>query len=438
MQMNDMILISIDDHVIEPPDAFKRHMPGHLRSRAPFVENKGGTDFWNFDGRSFFLGGLNAVAGRPREEYGIEPCSFEQFRASSYDVKARIDDMNANGVLAGLNFPSIVGFGGGLGCELEDKDYALAVIRAYNDWHIQDWAGGAPGRLIPLCVLPMWDIGLAVEEANRVAKYDVHTIAFSENPAYRGDLPSIHSDHWDSLWKTFCDNAMVPCLHIGSGAQPPFTTLEMEAAAWMTNIPMSTCFPASDWLYSGIWKKFPDLRVALSEAGIGWIPYMLERADFIYDHHKAWTRSDFGGKLPSEVFKEHFIVCFIDDKYGVKNRHEIGIRNITWECDFPHSDCTWPNSPEILWESLRDLPDDEINLITHENAMREFHFDPFKAVPREKATVGALRQAAAHIDTSPQRGLGGSRPGLGGTRPVTVGQMQAELVKQKQGLEEAA
>jgi predicted TIM-barrel fold metal-dependent hydrolase len=434
MKLEDMILISIDDHAIEPPNAFAPHMPARFKSRTPFVEHRNGVDAWNIDGRLYFLGGLNAVAGRPRDEYGIEPAAFTQLRKSSFDVKARVDDMNANGVLAGMCFPSIMGFGGGMAVDLPDKDYALALVRAWNDWHVYDWAGKAPGRFIPLGILPMWDIHLAVEEAKRLTKMGVHALAIPDNPAFTGKLPSIHSEHWDPLWRVCSDNKIVICLHIGSGATPPFTTLDQEAAAWMTTIPMATFFPAADWLYSRIWKHFPDLKVALSEAGIGWIPYLLERADFIYDHHRAWTNSDFGGQLPSEVFRKHFIVCFIDDKYGVKNRHELGIRNITWECDFPHSDSTWPNSPEILWESLKDLPDDEINLITHENAMREFCFDPFSVLSRENCTVGALRKAAAHVDTRPVRGLGGIKPNAGGGKPVTVGHMKAENDKQIRGL----
>jgi hypothetical protein len=195
---------------------------------------------------------------------------------------------------------------------------------------------------------------------------------------------------------------------------------------------MATSFAAADWLFAPMWKKFPDLRLALSEAGIGWIPFLLERADFVYDHHHAWTHSNFAGSRPSEVFRRHFIACFIDDKYGLKNRHELGIDRITWECDYPHSDCTWPDSPEILWEGMKSIPQDEINQMTHLNAMREFHFDPLSTLDRENCTVGALRAAAAHVDTRPTSGLGGARPG--GASQVTVGQMRAQVAKQTAGI----
>jgi len=318
--------------------------------------------------------------------------------------------------------------------EFQDREYALALVRAYNDWHVHDWAGGkGRGRFIPLGILPMWDIDLAVEEAKRLAGLGVHAVAIPDNPAFKGTLPSIHTGHWDPLWKVCADNAVILCTHIGSGASPPFTTLDQEATGWMATIGMATALPAVDWLFSPIWKKFPTLKLALSEANIGWIPHLLERSDFAYEHHRAWTKSDFGNELPSDVFRRHFIVCFIDDKYGIKNRHELGLQNITWECDFPHSDCTWPHSPETLWESVKGIPDNEIDMITHLNAIREFNFDPIGALGRENFTVAALRKAAAHIDTSPTRGLGGVKP-VGARGPVTIGEIQGAFAKQKKGV----
>ena len=148
-------------------------------------------------------------------------------------------------------------------------------------------------------------------------------------------------------------------------------------------------------------KKFPEIKIALSEGGTGWIPYFLERLDRTYEMHATWTAQDFGGKLPSEVFREHFLTCFISDPLGVQLRHDIGIDNICWECDYPHSDSMWPGAPEELWDVLQVTgARSDINKMTHENAMRWYHFDPFTHVPREQATVGALRKQAAGHDIS--------------------------------------
>jgi hypothetical protein len=164
--------------------------------------------------------------------------------------------------------------------------------------------------------------------------------------------------------------------------------------------PINMVQAAADLVWSPILRKYKDLRFALSEGGIGWIPYALERIDYVYEHHRKWTGQDFGDQLPSQVFKDRIITCFIDDAFGVQNRQYMNVDNITWECDYPHSDSTWPQSPEALMKALDDVPDEDIDKMTHLNAMKHFQFDPFSVRPREKCTVGALRAEAADVDTA--------------------------------------
>jgi len=168
----------------------------------------------------------------------------------------------------------------------------------------------------------------------------------------------------------------------------------------ITLSPINLVQAATDLIWSPIFRKFPSFKIAMSEGGIGWIPYFLDRIDYVYEHHQAWTGQDFGDKLPSQLFRERVITCFIDDPAGVKMRHDIGIDTITWECDYPHSDCTWPTSPERLMKSLDGVPDDDIDKMTYINAMRDFHFDPFAHRPKEQCTVGALRAEATDVDIS--------------------------------------
>jgi predicted TIM-barrel fold metal-dependent hydrolase len=168
--------------------------------------------------------------------------------------------------------------------------------------------------------------------------------------------------------------------------------------------PMNIVQAAADLLWSRPVKDYPDLKIALSEGGTGWIPYFLDRVDRTFEMHSTWTLQDFGGKLPSEVFREHFLTCFISDPVGVKLRNDIGIDNICWEMDYPHSDSMWPGAPEELGAvfDTYEVPDDDIDKMTHENAMRWYSFDPFKHIRREQATVGALRKAAEGHDVSIQ------------------------------------
>ena len=145
-------------------------------------------------------------------------------------------------------------------------------------------------------------------------------------------------------------------------------------------------------------RKFPDLTVALSEGGIGWIPYFLERVDRVYNQHRAWTHQNFGDKLPSEVFLERIVTCFIVDAFGIESRDKLNIDMVTWECDYPHSDSTWPLGPESVAEQLDGVPADEVTKITHENAARIFSFDPFVHIAKDQATAGALRAQATDVD----------------------------------------
>jgi predicted TIM-barrel fold metal-dependent hydrolase len=398
MNIDDLILVSVDDHVVEPPDMFTGHIPSRYADQAPRVVTRDdGTAAWVFEGQEATNIGLNAVAGRPPDEYGLEPTRFSEIRPGCYDIRERIRDMNANGVLASMNFPSYPQFCGQYFARAEDKDLGLAVLRAYNDWHVDGWCGSFPGRMIPLALPPMWDVTAMAEEVHRMAKKGCHAVTFSENPEKLG-YPSFHSDHWDPFWKACSDEHTVVCLHIGSSSQVVVTSIEAPIDTMITLQPMNIVQAAADLLWSPVLRKFPQLNFALSEGGIGWIPYFLERVDYVYKHHRAWTHQSFGDKLPSEVFLERVVTCFIDDAFGVESRDKLNLDMITWECDYPHSDSTWPVSPETVGVYLDGLPAGDVAKITHQNALRVFSFDPFAHVPREQATVGALRAQATDVD----------------------------------------
>lgn len=401
MHRDDMILISVDDHVIEPPDMFVNHLPARYQADAPqLVHQADGTDVWKFRDTIIPNAALNAVAGRPKEEYGMEPQGLDEIRPGCYDVHERVKDMNAGGILASLNFSSFPGFAARL-FATEDVDFSLALVRAYNDWHIDEWCGAYPGRFIPMALPAIWDAELCAQEVRRVAEKGCHSLSFTENPAALG-YPSFHDEYWDPLWRALCDTNTVLSIHIGSSGKLTIPAIDSPPDVMITLQPMNIVSAAADLLWSRVLKEFPDLRIALSEGGTGWIPYFLERVDRTFEMHATWTLQDFGGKLPSEKFREHFLTCFISDPLGVKLRHEIGIDNICWEADYPHSDSMWPGAPEELHEVMtrEAVPDPEINKMTYENAMRWYSFDPFALVPREKASVGALREAAAGHDVS--------------------------------------
>lgn len=396
-----MVLVSVDDHVIEPPTMFEAHIPEKYRDRAPKVVEDETGEYWLFEGQRAQNMGLNAVAGCPPEEYGLNPTRFEQMRPGCYDVHERVRDMDANGVLGSLNFPTFVHFCGQLFIQSQDKDLAHAVVRAYNDWHIDEWAGSYPDRFIPMSIMPLWDVELCAAEIRRTADKGCHAVTFSENPEKLG-LPGLHVDYWDPFFAACEETQTVVAMHIGSSSSMTVTSLDAPADVSIAITPMNSFLALNDLMWTPILKKFPNVTIALSEGGIGWIPYALERMDYTYNHHHAWTGADFGGKLPSDYFYRNVSTCFIDDAAGIELRHKVGIDMMTWECDYPHSDSTWPHSADLLAASLEGVPDDEVDKITHLNAMRLYNFDPFSIRPKEKSTVGALKAEGADVDTSIQ------------------------------------
>ena len=395
-----MTFISVDDHLVEPPHLFDGHIPERYRDRAPRVTRQpDGSEVWEYEGTKIPNIGLNAVAGRPKEEYGIEPTAYAEMRKGCWDVHERVKDMNAGGILGSMCFPSFPSFSGRLFAATEDKGLALAVLRAYNDWHVDEWCGSYPGRFIPMGLPVLWDPQLAADEVRRLAEKGVHSVTFTENPATLG-YPSFHSDHWDPLWQACVDTGTVLSIHLGSSGQLVVTAPDAPMDVMLTLQPMNICQAAADLLWSRVLKQFPDIRIALSEGGTGWIPYFLDRLDRTYEMHHRWTGQDFGDKLPSEVFREHFLTCFIADPVGIRLRDMIGLDNIAWECDYPHSDSSWPEAPEELAAVSQDVPDDELAKITYQNAMRWYSYDPFAHRSPAESTVGALRAEAGDHDVA--------------------------------------
>ncbi|RAY16987.1 amidohydrolase [Actinomadura craniellae] len=402
MNVDDMILVSIDDHVIEPRDMFERHVPEKYRDQAPkSIMDENGYEKWWFQGIPSVSSSLNAVVGWPNEEWGMNPSTFAEMRPGSYDIHERVRDMNRNGILASMCFPSFAGFSARFFQEAQDKDLALIMLKAYNDWHIDEWAATYPGRFIPLALGPVWHPEELAAEVRRVAAKGVRAITMPELPHIQG-LPSYHDlEYWGPFFQAASETGVVMCLHIGQG----FGAINGAPGAPIDNMiilaTQVSTFAAQDLLWGGAMTKYPDLKIAWSEAGIGWIPFYLDRCDRHYTNQR-WLGHDFGGKLPSDIFREHSLACYVTDPTALKVRHDIGVEIIAWECDYPHSDSIWPNAPEFVHAEMQGagVPDNEINMITYENTCRFFGWDAFKHIPKEQATVGALRALSPDVDTT--------------------------------------
>jgi predicted TIM-barrel fold metal-dependent hydrolase len=340
-------------------------------------------------------------------------------RPGCFDVHERVRDMSAGGQLAGLNFPNWTGFSGQVLNQGPDPEVNLVMINAYNDWHVDEWCGAYPERFIPCGILPLWDPALAAKEVRRLAAKGCHAVTFSENPEAL-NMPSIHSGNWDPLFAACDDVGTVLCCHVGSSSKASSTTSDAPASVPMTLSSTMSVYTLGDLMWADFWWKFPTLRFSLTEGDIGWIPYFLQRAEHVQDRHSGWTKHDFPeGKGPRDVFLERILCCFINDAVGVKLIDLYNLDNVCWESDYPHSDSSWPDAPEILEPLLADLSDTQVNKITHENAMRHYQFDPYSVRTREQCTVAALRAEAADVDVVTRVGRPSDESDLEAWRALT-------------------
>jgi len=401
VKIDELILVSIDDHVVEPPNMFHGRIPQKWADLAPrVVTDERGVDRWMYRGKQTGVVGLNAVVSWPPEEWGLDPTGYAEMRPAVYDIDARVRDMDRNGIAVSMCFPTFAGFSAGHFNHCKDE-ITVAMIQAYNDWHIEDWAGAYPARFIPLAIVPTWDPEIASAEIRRVAAKGCRGVSMPELPHLEG-LPSYHNlDFWGPVFQAFCDTGTVMCLHIGQG----FGAIKGAPDAPIDNLIILACqvsvFAVQDLLWGPAMRTYPDLKLAWSEAGIGWIPFYLDRCDRHYTNQR-WLNRDFGGRLPSEVFREHSLACYVTDPMSLGLRREIGIDIIAWECDYPHSDSFWPDAPERVLGELNAVQatDEEINKITWQNACRFFGWDPFALKSKDEMTVGALRASATDVDVS--------------------------------------
>jgi predicted TIM-barrel fold metal-dependent hydrolase len=370
-------VISVDDHVVEPPDAFVDRFPKKYADAAPrVVATDDGGEAWVWQGQELPNVGFNAVVGRPSSEYGFEPTRFDEMRRGAWDVHARVRDMDVDGVDMSLCFPSFLpGFvGQRLTMWPDDDDLALVAMRAYNDWHFDAWCGAEPGRFIPNQIAYLRDPKLAAAEIERNAARGFKAVTFSEAPDKLG-LPTIHSGYWDPLFAACEATGTVLCLHVGSSGTSPTTSADAPPEIPAVLFGAYGMYSAVDWLYSKIPVRFPNINICLSEGGIGWVAGIMDRLDHCYRYQlgylPTWRDVDLS---PSDVLRRNFWFCSLDDDAGMELRHRIGLDHILVESDYPHADSSWPNTQAMLTRQLREqgVPDREAERVTWRNAAELF------------------------------------------------------------------
>ncbi|MBK6310251.1 MAG: amidohydrolase [Candidatus Microthrix sp.] len=387
-------IISIDDHVIEPADVWQNRLPAKYREVGPRVIQERGKmqfvggvfsyepsdegelcDWWLYEDLRVPQTRLSAAAGFSREEVKVTGITYEEMRDGCYDPVARLSDMDMNHTEAQMSFPSFPRFCGQTFMEADDKVLSDLCVKAYNDWMVEEWCAGSEGRLIPLTIVQLWDAELAAAEVHRNADRGVRAVCFSEIPPYL-NLPSIHTDYWEPFFRACEETGTVINMHIGSSSKMPSTSADAPAAVGSTLTFGNAMSSMADWLFSGWLERLPTLKLAYSEGQIGWIPYILERADNVWEENRAW--GGFGENVPeppSTYYYRQIYGCFFDDKYGLDNLEKVGVDNICFETDYPHSDSTWPHSKEVAEKLMGHLPEDVIYKLMRGNAIEMLGLD---------------------------------------------------------------
>ncbi|MGO8860094.1 MAG: amidohydrolase family protein [Acidimicrobiales bacterium] len=368
-------IISVDDHLVEPPDMFDGRLPTRLQSEAPrVVETPEGHEVWEFDGNRYSQPGANAVAGQKRDRGVKEPCRFEQMRPGCWDIDARVRDMDINGVWASLNFPSMItGFSGRVYSAAKDPELGLAVTRAFNDWVYECWWQPYPDRIIPLGITYLADPDVAAGEVRRNAERGFRSLTLPERP-HRLGFPSIFTGYWDPVLAACEETETVISLHVGSSGLPsdfaPEATVAGLSASLFGQLSLTAC---AEWIWSAVPVRFPGIKIALSEGGIGWVAMLLDRLENIVE--RSGYGKDFPGDLtPAEVLHRNFWFCTIDDPKTIVTREAIGVDKIMVEVDYPHGDTTWPDTQEIIHRVWGALPVDDLRKMTHLNAAELFRW----------------------------------------------------------------
>jgi len=383
-------IVSVDDHVIEPPDLWERWLPSKYREvgpkvvRSPYevIPGYGGlfrtasdgpeTDFWVYEGEAVAINTGFAASGLDAEHIDERPVAYRDMRPGFYRPADRLADMDLNHIERSVCFPTFPRFCGQTFLEAQDKEVALAGVRAYNEWMVEEWTGDSGGRLIPLCLIPLWDVEEAVREVERNAVKGVRAVAFSELPARLG-LPSIHDGYWDPLFGACAETGTVVCMHIGSSSQLVRPSKDAPIAVVVALTSTNAQISMADWLLSGVLARFPRLKLAYSEGQIGWMPYLLERCDSV------WRRQNRSHNVPAELVEppSSYVAgrvygCFFEDSFGLRSRADIGIDIITFESDYPHQDSTWPNTRAWAETAMADLSPQEIYKVVRGNAIDLF------------------------------------------------------------------
>jgi predicted TIM-barrel fold metal-dependent hydrolase len=387
--------ISVDDHVVEPQDLWQSRLPARYLDVAPRVLRQKGRvaydaakqpgfeigdgpdarwcDVWHYEETVWPLHAAYAAVGPTADLPATTALTYDDVLPGCFDQRDRLADMDLNHTEASLCFPTVPRFCGQLFLNRRDMKLAELCVRAYNDWMIDEWAGGdGRGRLIPLTLVPLWDPALAADEVRRCAAKGSHAVAFSESPSELG-LPSIHTGEWEPFFAACNETETVINMHIGSSSKQPMTSPGAPMIAMVALTTENSVHALVDWLLSGALERHRELKIALSEGQVGWMPFILERLDSAWRRSKSYDPAIYEllPQPPSHYMANRVFACVFDDAVGLANRDQVGMGQLMFETDYPHADSTFPESRQVAEKMITEsgLSDPETQQFLRTNAI---------------------------------------------------------------------
>ncbi len=372
----DYPIIDADAHVNEPPDTWQARVPAKLRDRAPKVVHTDNGDVWSFDdGKSMRPVGLTATAGLSYLQYKPAGISYDDMRPGSFDTKARLADLDADGIYAQVLYPSVTL--SGAKAYGKDPELQNACVRAYNEW-LAEFCDASDGRLIGQAILTTTGVDDAIAETNRALALGHRGVVISSYP--NGTLDATAED--DRFWAFAQETGIPVAVHIGSflksapAKPPPLDTLAFMGVAGSSKAGAHTIPVVCDLIFSGIFERFGSLKLLLVEANIGWIPTLLEQVDDMFLRYRWFT----GGveqmrTMPSRIFHRNFWATFMIDTVGIELRHRMNLDHLLWSTDYPHTGTDWPNNRVMIERNFRGVPRDQVKKMLHDNCKTLYGLD---------------------------------------------------------------
>ena len=369
-------MVSADSHVVEPGDLWTGRMAKKFASRAPHIETSDTGDWWWCDGMrlSSVIAGTQTGKRFKNPEKLATVSTMEKVRRGGYIPSVKIKDMESDGVYGEIVYPTA----GLFQFQLPDSALFSAATRAYNEW-IAEFCGAYPQRLRGVAVISLDDVAQGVKELRRARTLGLGGAMITVN---QGEEHPYSLPEYDEFWAAAEEMQMPISIHAGTNrqhfgaAKTKNRKVPRFSAAYTTTVSHWAQLALCQMIFSGVFERFPKLQLVVVEFETGWVPHLLRMMDWNYTQR---ARTDMvklaGGTLPSDHFHRNVAISFQEDPIGMQLRHLIGVDNLLWGDDYPHTESTFPHSQEILNRIMKGVPAAERKKMTRSNTAKLYGFD---------------------------------------------------------------